>query len=234
MDTIILVGGKGTRLHSIVNDRPKPLAEVAGHPFLEWLLRALRAQGLRHIILATGYKGDMVEHYFGEGKRLGLNIVYSHETLPQGTAGAARKALSHVTNERMLIMNGDSFCHFDVRALTDAHQRMGARTTLWLVETNDCRRYGLVDVEPDGKVTAFREKSPALGAGLINAGVYLCEREVLATIPTGQMASLESDVFPALIGHGLYAMVGKGPFLDIGTPESYRSAGAFFAQHGLP
>ncbi len=231
IDAIVLAGGKGTRLQSVVSDRPKPMAEVAGRPFVEWLLLALRAQGLQRVVLATGYKGEMVASYFGDGARLGLELVYAQEEVPLGTGGAVRHALPLTTTARVLALNGDSFCPFDVGRLAAAHEARGAAATLWLVRMDDCRRYGAVETAADGRVLSFREKNPDLGAGLINAGVYLFERATLDAIPAAQPVSLESDIFPDLIGHGLYAAAGDGPFLDIGTPESYGSAEAFFADN---
>ena len=231
LDAIILAGGRGTRLRSVVSYRPKPLAEVAGRPFVEWLLLTLRTQGVRRAVLATGYKGEIVEAAFGNGARLGLELAYAHETVPLGTGGAARHALQQVTTDHVLVLNGDSFCPFDVRRLLTNHQRTGARATLLLAPMDDCRRYGAVEAAEDGRVLSFREKNADLGAGLINAGVYLFDRRTLESIPADRAVSLENDTFPALIGHGLYATVGEGPFLDIGTPESYASAERFFDDH---
>ncbi len=231
MEMIVLAGGKGTRLQRVVSDRPKPLAEVAGRPFVEWLLLALRVQGVERVVLATGYMGEMVEASFGDGARLDMEVVYARETVPLGTGGAARHALGHVTTDHALVLNGDSFCPFDIGRLLEAHERAGAAATLWLVPMDDCRRYGAVDVADDGRVLSFQEKSPDLGAGLINAGVYLFDRRALEAIPADRPVSLENDTFPSLIGRGLYATVGEGPFLDIGTPESYASAERFFADN---
>jgi len=231
LDAIILAGGRGTRLRSVVSDRPKPLAEVAGRPFVEWLLLALRTQGVQRAVLATGYKGEMVEAHFGDGARLGMEMAYAHEAVPLGTGGAARHALYRVATSFVLVLNGDSFCPFDVARLVAAHQQANAAATLLLVPMDDCRRYGTVAAVEDGRVLSFREKNADLGAGLINAGVYLFDRRTLESIPADRAVSLENDTFPALIGHGLYATVGEGPFLDIGTPESYASAERFFDDH---
>lgn len=231
MDAIVLVGGKGTRLLTVVNDRPKPMAPVAGRPFLEWLLLFLRGQGIRRVILATGYKGEMVEAHFRDGTGLGLQVVYSHEEIPLGTGGAVRHALPQVTTDPVLVLNGDSFCPFDVEHLLGAKCSTGAQALLWLVWTADCRRYGSVALAEGTKVVAFHEKASDLRAGRINAGVYLLRRHVLESIPATRPVSLETEVFPSLIGHGLYATAGPGPFLDIGTPESYRKAGSFFAEN---
>src|SRR5579875_2916308 len=113
IDAVILAGGKGTRLQSVVSDRPKPLAEAAGRPFVEWLLLALRAQGVRRAVLATGPKGDMIEDCFADGARLGIKLRYAREQTPLGTGGAVRHALPYITTECVLVLNGDSFCPFE-------------------------------------------------------------------------------------------------------------------------
>ena len=233
LDALILVGGKGARLQSVVSDRPKPLAEVAGRPFVEWLLLALRAQGVRRVIFCTGYMSEMVEAHFRDGRQWDMEVVYSRDPIPLGTAGAVRYALSQVRSDRFLVMNGDSYCRVDVSRLEEVHTTRGACATLWLVRVDNCRRYGSVVIGEDGAVQAFREKSPEKCTGLINAGIYLLEREAAETIPEGRAVSLETEFFPRLIGHGLYAVVGEGPFLDIGTPEAYNKAPQFFASETL-
>ncbi len=233
LDALILVGGKGTRLQSVVSDRPKPMAEVAGRPFVEWLLLALRAQGVRRVILCTGYMSEMVEAHFRNGRQWDMEVAYSRDPLPLGTAGAVRYALSQVHSNPFLVMNGDSYCRVDISRLEEAHTTHGACATLWLVRVNNCKRYGSVVIGEDGVVQAFREKSPEKCAGLINAGIYLLEREAAETIPGGGAVSLEIEFFPQLIGHGLYAVVGEGPFLDIGTPDAFSKAPQFFASETL-
>lgn len=222
VEAIVLVGGKGTRLQGVVSDRPKPMAPVAGRPFLEWLLLAVRRQGARRAILATGYMGNVVEAHFGDGRRWHMDIVYSREPSPLGTGGAARLALSHVRSERVLVLNGDSYCPFELKRLERTHENRGAAATLWLAPAADCRRYGSVAVDND-VITAFHEKPVTACAGLINAGIYLFERSVLGAIPEDKPVSLECDVLPTLIGR-LAAVMGNEPLLDIGTPESYESA----------
>lgn len=228
-DAIILVGGKGTRLQPVVKDRPKPMAEVQGRPFLEWLLAQLRAQGIQRIILATGFKAESIEAHFTGASPLGLDLVFSQETGPMGTGGAIRNALNVLSTDRVLVLNGDSTCPFDLARMMDTHLRREALATLWLVPMEDCSRYGSVEIEGDGRVSSFCEKSSVSRAGLISAGIYLLEKRLLQTIPPGQETSLEREIFPPLIGRGLCAVVGKGPFLDIGTPESYAMADRFLA-----
>lgn len=228
MKAVILVGGLGKRLRKIISDRPKPMALINGQPFLELLLIYLRKKKINDIILCTGYKGHKVEEYFGEGVRFDLNITYSREQSPLGTGGAVRNALNHFKNERFLVLNGDSFCNFDTDLLLQAHEETSAKATMWLVAMNDCRRFGSVDIRGNGIVTSFREKSSALHSGLINAGVYLIERSIIENIPEDCAVSLETEVFPQLVENGLYAVAGDGPFLDIGTPESFTEAQSFF------
>lgn len=229
-EAIILVGGQGKRLNSVISDRPKPMAEVAGRPFVEWLLFQLRAQGIRRVVLGTGYNAEMIAKYFEGGSRWGMDITISHESVPLGTAGALRLALEETSSNPVLAMNGDSYCRFNLECLANSHAMSGARVTLWLVPMNDCTRYGSVEVGSGGEVTAFQEKSSTPRPGLISAGVYLLDRSVAADIPDDRMVSLEREFFPALIGKGIYSAVGSGPFLDIGTPESYTEAATILSE----
>jgi NDP-sugar pyrophosphorylase family protein len=233
VEAVILVGGTGTRLRSVVNDRPKPMAEVAGRPFLEWLLVALRSQGVQRVVLCTGYLGGVVEDYFGDGKWLNLEISYSRDPVPLGTGGALRYALTQVQTDCFLVLNGDSYCHIDLDRFLSKHVSCRAKVTLWLVPMSNCERYGRVEIGKSGAVLVFHEKSSGKHAGLISAGAYLLEREIIKDIPEGQAVSLEVGFFPTLIGHGLYAIAGDGPFLDIGTPEAFATAEQFFALNVL-
>lgn len=226
---IVLAGGKGTRLRGIVNDRPKPMATVCGRPFLEWLLLALREQGITRAVLATGHMADSIEGYFGDGTAWNMQLAYSRDPSPLGTGGAVRHAAAQAESDHLLVLNGDSYCRVDVRQLVETHSERKASGTLWLVRKRDCNRYGAVQIGDDGLVAAFLEKSLRRGPGLINAGVYLLNREVVETIPLGTATSLEREVFPRLVGSGLYGVVGNGPFLDIGTPEAYARAHEFIA-----
>ena len=229
LEAVILVGGRGVRLQGVVSDRPKPMAEVAGRPFAEWLLLALRAQGVRRVIFCTGYMSEVIEAHFRDGTQWDMEVLYSRDPIPLGTGGALRYALNQVHSNPFLVMNGDSYCRVDISRLEEAHTIHSSCATLWLVQVNNCRRYGSVVIGKDGVVQAFREKSPKKCAGLINAGIYLFEREAAEIIPEGRAVSLETEFFPRLIGHGLYAVVGEGPFLDIGTPEAYNRAQQLFA-----
>ncbi len=228
-EAIVLVGGTGSRLRNTVSDRPKPLAVVAGKPFLEWLLISLRAQGVARIILSTGYLGEMIEEHFGTGSKLALDLVYVRDPIPLGTAGALRNALVRYESTNVLALNGDSYCRFDLRDLVLFHTSHHSKATLVLTSVEDSSRFGTVDVDEDARVIAFKEKAPDRRAGWINTGVYLLSRETLQSIPEQRPRSLEVDVFPALVGKGLFAMMCKTLFWDIGTAESYGHANAVLA-----
>ena len=228
-----MAGGRGSRLRPVVNDRPKPMAEVSGKPFLEWLLLALRAQGMRRVIFSTGYMSEAIESYFGQGKKWNMELEYSRELVPLGTAGAVRYALDKVSSNEFVVMNGDSYCPVEIDRLYNAHIAHKASATIWLTWIDDCRDYGTVVVGDGGEVQIFQEKSPKKIAGLVNAGVYILERDAIETIPHGMNISMETEFFPRLIGRGLYAVVGDKPFLDIGTPETFAKALEFLDRYSL-
>jgi D-glycero-alpha-D-manno-heptose 1-phosphate guanylyltransferase len=225
---VILVGGLGTRLRTVIPDRPKPLAEIHGRPFLAYLLDSLVEIGLIQVVLCTGYRSQQLRDALGTRYRI-LDIHYSHEPAPRGTAGAVRLALPFIQTEAMLIMNGDSYCQFDMGAFLAWRESRHADLALLLTHVNDVSHFGEVTVDETGAVTQFAEKQIRnVSPGWINAGVYIVSRNVIAELPEGQEISFEQEVFPARIGRGLYGFQGGGRFLDIGTPESYQFANQFF------
>ena len=224
----ILAGGLGMRLRSIVSDRPKVLAEVGGRPFVEYLLAGLDAAGIRHTVVCSGHMAQQIEETFG-GRFGGVAIEYSQETEPLGTGGALRLALSRLHGRTVLVMNGDSYCHVELRSFVEFHHACRARASIAAVKVSDTARFGRLLIDDKGCVTQFEEKAEAGGPGRINAGVYLIEREAIEEIPSGRIVSIERDIFPQWIGRGLYACAAAGPFIDIGTPESYSLAETFFA-----
>ncbi len=228
LTAMVLAGGLGTRLRPVVGDRPKILAEVAGRPFLHRILDQLESVGIRRVVLLTGYMADMVRDVCGP--RHGRMILeYSPEPAPLGTAGAIRLALSLVDAETTLVLNGDSYCRLDLSAFHADHVASGAEASLALARMEDAGRFGLVSLDESGRVTRFEEKS-SRGSGLVNSGVYLIHRRVIVDIAADRQVSLERDIFPALAKAGrLNGFICQGPFLDIGTPESYAQAEGFFA-----
>jgi NDP-sugar pyrophosphorylase family protein len=224
----ILVGGLGTRLRPVVSDRPKPLAEVAGKPFLLYLLEQLLGQGVREVVLCAGYRWREIEAQLGDGASLGMCIEYSVEDKPLGTGGALRNAQRFLSST-FLALNGDSHVKYDLASLTRFHFEQRSQATLGLAKAADVRAYGHVQVDAQLRIRAFEEKVEAgIGGGLVNAGVYVLEPAVLRLIPEGRQVSLERETFPALVHNGapMFGYTLGSSLLDIGTPEGYaRSQG---------
>ena len=221
---VLLVGGLGTRLRSVVPDAPKPLATVGDKSFLELLVRQLRSQGIRRIVMCTGYLAKQIEDYFGDGRRWDISIRYSRELQPMGTAGALKLAEPLLSDAgTCLVMNGDSFIDVDLGRLQRFHRETGAVVSMAVRPVENAGRYGTILTDKTSRVTSFAEKTGDEVPGTINAGVYIFDREVFGHIPAG-LCSLERDVFPNLIDRGIYALEQKGVFIDIGTPEDYARA----------
>ncbi|MEO1069712.1 MAG: nucleotidyltransferase family protein [Cyanobacteria bacterium J06638_6] len=225
---VILVGGLGTRLRSVVSDRPKVLAEIHGRPFLSYLLDQVAEAGLRHVVLCTGYRADQVQELLGD-RWQDLTLTYSQETTPLGTGGALRLALPQLRSDTILALNGDSYCGVDLSAFWGFHQRKQASASLLLTQVPDTQRFGRVQVDEGDRIVNFEEKGNTTGPGWINAGLYLVSQAYLADIPADRPISLEKDIFPQWIDQGLYGYQAEGKFIDIGTPETYRQAADFFA-----
>ncbi len=220
MKAIILVGGKGLRLRSLINDIPKPMAPVAGRPFLEYLVLQVKKWGGREITLCTGYKADIVRDHFANGDRWGIRIGYSEETVPLGTGGALRNAAYNMSDtESLVVMNGDSFLDVDMEQLLSHHGEHRARATISLACVADTSRYGRVETNESGEIVSFHEKGSG-GKGTINGGVYVFDPAIIKSIPLGTV-SLETEVLPKIINKGLFGMEVTGSFTDIGIPEDY-------------
>ena len=228
----VLAGGFGTRLRSVVADVPKVLAPVGGRPFLAYLLERLERAGVLDTVLLVGYKADLVQEAFGE--RFGaMRLAYSNETEPLGTAGAIRLALPKLGNETVLMMNGDSFCEVDFHAFLSAHRGHSGGATITLTHVENASRFGRVQVDGSERVVRFEEKNPVPAPGWINAGIYLLQRTLIAGIPLGKALSIERDVFPDWVAkERVSGFRGGGRFIDIGVPESYGAAEAFFGTRG--
>lgn len=219
MKAIILAGGFGTRLQGVLGDIPKPMADIAGRPFLEYLLIQLSREGLRDIILAVGYKAGAVKDYFKKGDAWGVRLRYSDEDTPRGTGGAFKKAATTFPDNAYIVMNGDSFFETDITDLAKRHKAMKAKATLAVRHQADMSRYGAVIAGKDHEISRFAEKGEIRGEGLINAGIYCIDGGVTDAIPEGKV-SLECDLFPQWAGQGLKAVEGRGFFVDIGVPEA--------------
>lgn len=221
MQAILLAGGLGTRLRSVVNDRPKPMALIQEKPFMEYVIRELAAQGIDHIIFAVGYKGSMVEEYFGDGQAFGVQASYAYEESLLGTAGAIKNAAKFMTDQEVIALNADTFYKIDYHRLTEIKEAMDLDMTLVLREVEDVSRYGQA-VLTNNRLTGFNEKTDQPIRGTINGGVYLLSRDLIDTIPEGKV-SLEQDMIPRWLAEGrrLGGFVNDGYFIDIGIPQDY-------------
>ena len=229
LSAAILAGGLGTRLRSVVADRPKVLAPVAGKPYLAHLLEQLARAGIRETTLLVGFAAEQVRSAFGSA-HAGLSLNYSVEPEPLGTAGALRLALPLLHSETILLLNGDSYCDVDLPALLAFHRARRGVATLTLAEVPDGSRFGCVTCDSDRRVERFEEKGVSAGPGWINAGVYLLNRDALKEIEPGRSVSLEREVVPRWVERGeVFVFPGSRRFIDIGTPESYAEAEAFFS-----
>ena len=229
MEAIVLAGGFGTRLQTVVPDLPKPMAPVGGRPFLEILLGSLAKKGFGRVLLSLGYRASQIQDYFG-ASFLGMKLDYVVETTPLGTGGAIRLSLSQCTEDPVFVWNGDSFLDLDV----DAALRVWTQTSKPVIiahRMEDTSRYGRL-ITQGNQVLGFSEKGVS-GSGLINAGCYIFPRAILEDFPAHVPFSLETE----FLAHGtrrldfvFYESIGL--FIDIGIPEDYRRAQVLLAGLG--
>lgn len=229
-EAVVLAGGFGTRLAHVVPDVCKPMAPVAGEPFLRRVLDQLDAAGFARVIIADGYRREQIESYF-MGTYRGLEVDYSPEESPLLTGGAVRRALRLCSRQEVFVLNGDTWLDVDFSAMEKTLPRHpDARCCVAVRHMRNFDRYGTIDVAPDGRICAFREKAPR-AEGLINGGTYLIRRDALES--ESEVFSLEADWFARVVDDGgLVACEAQGGFIDIGVPEDYERAQAMFAGAG--
>src|SRR4030065_1734955 len=165
MKCVILAGGKGERLRKVISDIPKPMAPVAGKPFLEYLILLLKKYNIRDVVISIGYKGDAIKSYFGNGEKWEMNISYSMEDEPLGTGGALKKAVNIFDDKKFIVMNGDSYLDINLTDLLNFHAEINAGATLSLADCDDTSRYGRVEINKEGRVQRFTGKGVS-GYGL--------------------------------------------------------------------
>ena len=230
---VVLAGGQGTRIRHLLPDLPKPLAPVAGRPFLEWVVRYLRRQGISHIVLSTGHHAAKIEAFAAGFGLDGLTIDCVEEPSPLGTAGGFLHALKAVPDSaaELLVCNGDSLVLADLGPLFASLSAPDTDAALLAVTVEDASRFGTVDADAASLLRGFAEKHP--GAGLVNGGYYLFRRPVIGRFPAGKPLSFEYDVFPALISAGARIKVVpcEAAFLDIGTESSLAQATEFIQKN---
>jgi D-glycero-alpha-D-manno-heptose 1-phosphate guanylyltransferase len=222
MEAIILAGGLGTRLRQEVPDLPKPMAPIAGKPFLECLLVNLAAKGFTKIIISVGYLSNKISDYFGDNYS-GLALVYVVEQYPLGTGGAIRKALQHCTEEYVFVFNGDTYIDLDIAKIKQLLLNIDSPIVV-VRQVPDTDRYGRIEVNDEGCISSFSEKGIS-GIGLINAGCYVLPRNALNDFPEDKPFSLELEYLKKNVNtQKISAFVSQGYFIDIGIPEDYMSA----------
>ena len=226
MQAVILVGGEGTRLRPLTSGTPKPIVTFVDRPFMGFMLEWLAGHGVQDVIMSCGFLATKVKAVLGDGSSFGVRLRFVEEPEPRGTAGALKYA-EELLEDRFLMLNGDVLTDIDVGAQIAQHERTGATGTRALVPVADPSAYGLVLTTEDGEVTGFLEKPASdqlegIDEYLISAGIYVLERSVLDRIEPGVQVSIETQVWPGLVGEGLYGCAARGAYwMDIGTPDRY-------------
>ena len=229
-DVIVLCGGAGLRLRSVIGDVPKAMAAIGNRPFLELLLRQLRRFGFERVILAVGYGREVIHRHFGENA-FGLHLAYSAESVPLGTGGALRNAVQLVESSDVLVTNGDSYTDFDLSGFVEDFQRSRADVSVLIVPAEDRGDFGTVLLNDAGKLVGFEEKPERSHAPYVNAGIYMMSRQILSEVTPGLEISLERELIPGWLrrGNDITGFVFRGKCIDIGTPQRYQSAQGFLA-----
>jgi NDP-sugar pyrophosphorylase family protein len=226
---IVLVPGLGTRLRSTFLSEPKSMAPVANRPFLEYVLAKMQVGNITDVVLCVGYRRSQVQTHFRKGRKWGLQLRYYVEEKPLGNGAAVKKAADMIGAVAPFVFNGDSFLDLDVQAMWDFHHARKALATVAVVASPRARCQGRILTNERGEITAFSDRhddsinSPN-GKCLINAGTYLLSRQFIDQIPDGRPVSIEKEIFPTLVGAGLYGFFTKGYFIDIGVPNDLARA----------
>jgi NDP-sugar pyrophosphorylase family protein len=221
IDVAVLAGGLGTRLQSVLPETPKILAPVCGKPFLEHLLYWLTLQGVRHVVLCLGYRSADVLAFLETRSFAPLHVDTVIESEPLGTGGAVANALTYLSSDPVLVINGDTFVDADLQVFLSAHRLSQAVASILCARVNDAGRYGRLEIDESQRVVRFAEKDPeATTPAWINAGFYLFSRAAMRNIATLKSGSLERDILEKMPAGAIHACLTHGRFLDIGTPES--------------
>ena len=227
MKAVVMAGGEGTRLRPLTSNQPKPMVPVVGKPCMEHILELLRDHGMNDVIVTVAFLPQAIRSYFGEGETLGMQIGYSVEESPLGTAGSVRLAAKQL-DETFLVISGDALCDLDLTALVDFHKEKGAAVTIGLKSVENPLEFGIVVTDEEGRIERFLEK-PSWGqvfSDTINTGIYVLEPEVLKHVPTDRPYDFSKELFPYLLemGRPLYGYVMDGYWQDIGNLDQFRQA----------
>ena len=227
MKAVVMAGGEGTRLRPLTSNQPKPMVPIVGKPCMEHILELLKDHGLEEVIVTLAFLPQAIRGYFGTGESLGMEIEYSVEETPLGTAGSVRLASDRL-DDTFLVISGDALCDFDLSALVDFHKQKGAAVTIGLKSVENPLEFGIVVTDEDGRIERFLEKPSwsQVFSDTINTGVYVLEPEVLRHIPDDRPFDFSKELFPLLLemGRPLYGYVMEGYWQDIGNLDQYRQA----------
>ena len=231
MDVVILCGGLGKRLRPVVFGQPKVLAEIGERTFLDILIDNLLMQGFKNIILCVGYQKEQIKRHFNfdydKKYDYTYKITFSEEEEPLGTGGALKKAKKLIRSNPFMVMNGDSICKVNFRSFIDFHIEKKALLSIVLVCSKTAEDYGSVTLDDSQRITDFNEKiaGGSESEKIINAGVYLMEKDIFSYMPEQNRFSLEYELFPKIIDNDrCYGFLTEGELIDIGTPERYEKA----------
>ncbi|MCK4809550.1 MAG: NTP transferase domain-containing protein [Candidatus Omnitrophica bacterium] len=228
IDVVILCGGLGTRLKIAVNDRPKPMAEIGGKPFLDILIKYIFSFGFRRFLLCTGYKGDVISAHIKKSyNKAKGDFLVIREKKRLRTGGAVKNAASFIKSDIFMVLNGDSFCKVDLLKFMDFHKFKKAKISMVLSKVSSNADCGVVELGSNSEVSMFKEKGLRAEKCLVNAGIYLFDKDVFGLFPLKESFSLENDFFPSLQGC-IFGFVTAQPIIDIGTPGRYKKAQLFF------
>jgi len=228
-EAVILAGGFGTRLQSVVSDVPKPMAPINEEPFLNYVFRYLKHYGINHVVLSTGYLAHKISEYYKE-EYLGIKISYTIETTPLGTGGGIRLALEKCNTENVLVLNGDSFFDVNITQYYQQFTHSKANCSLALRHIENASRYGTINLADNAIIKAFKEKDGIEQPGLINGGVYILNRKLfLSKTNPNQAFSIEKDFFETRLNElSMFGFEHQGYFIDIGIPDDYNKAQSDF------
>jgi D-glycero-alpha-D-manno-heptose 1-phosphate guanylyltransferase len=218
IDVVILCGGLGTRLGSEANNRPKPMVDINGKPFLDILIGHVVSFDFTKIVLCTGHKSQFIEDYYSNQKMV-PTLLISEEKTRLGTGGALKNAENLIQSDSFIALNGDSFCPVPLKEFCAFHHKKKSQLSIALTHSKQTKDFGSVMLNESNEIVGFDEKSPEGKPGLVNSGVYIFNKSLLAQIESEKNVSLEYDLFPSLVGNGMFGYVTEANLLDIGTPE---------------
>jgi mannose-1-phosphate guanylyltransferase / phosphomannomutase len=227
MKAVVMAGGEGTRLRPLTSNQPKPMVPIVGKPCMEHILELLKRHGFEDVIVTVAFLPQAIRSYFGGGETLGMEVGYSVEESPLGTAGSVRLAAGRL-DDTFLVISGDALCDLDLTKLVECHREKQASVTIGLKSVDNPLEFGIVVTDDDGRVERFLEK-PSWGqvfSDTINTGIYVLEPEVLRHIPTDRPYDFSKELFPLLLemGRPIYGYVMDGYWQDIGNLDQYRQA----------